>query len=153
VILDITKADEPKLDQVFTAGGHINDAHDVKLGITYNSLFAYVADGKNGMRVVQAVLAGDAGVRGVQPAPTPRLVSTFQLPHGGHIINVARALDRDRAVDENGNQIGVFGGSAPARSTRGAAEVYARDGQPWFVDGRPECPGVPLPREVAAGVT
>ena len=31
----MTNAEEPKLDQAFTAGGHICDAHDVKLGITY----------------------------------------------------------------------------------------------------------------------
>ena len=41
------------IDQVYNAGGCINDLHDVKLGITYTSEFAYLADGKNGLRVVQ----------------------------------------------------------------------------------------------------
>ncbi len=53
MILDITNAEEPKVDQVFNAGGHICDARSVQLGVTYNSLFAYIADGKNGMRIVQ----------------------------------------------------------------------------------------------------
>src|SRR5207249_298308 len=31
VILDVTNAEEPKVDQVFNAGGCLNDAKDVKL--------------------------------------------------------------------------------------------------------------------------
>ncbi|MBY0458005.1 MAG: hypothetical protein K2V38_11750, partial [Gemmataceae bacterium] len=36
VILDIQNAEEPRLETVFTAGGHMTDVHDVKLGVTYN---------------------------------------------------------------------------------------------------------------------
>src|ERR1019366_5653935 len=53
VILDIEHPDQPRVDQIFDAGGCINDLRDVKLGITYASEFAYLADGHNGMRVVQ----------------------------------------------------------------------------------------------------
>src|SRR5262249_13782626 len=53
VILDIERPTMPRVDQVFNAGGCINDAKDVKLGITYMSEFAYIADGSNGLRVVQ----------------------------------------------------------------------------------------------------
>ena len=41
----------------------INDARDVKLGITNASVFAYVADGKNGLRVVQLTSPETPGLR------------------------------------------------------------------------------------------
>ncbi|HEY1191286.1 MAG TPA: hypothetical protein VGE74_26870 [Gemmata sp.] len=139
VILNIQNAEEPKVDQVFTAGGHINDAHDVKLGITYNSLFAYIADGKNGMRVVQLFSPETPGYEGFGPRPTPRLVATYRVPHGGHILNITRALDRDRAVDESGNQIGVFGrvGARPL-DQKEQHKMYLRNGVPWFVTDNPK---------------
>jgi hypothetical protein len=37
----------------------MDDAHDVKLGVTNGSVFAYVADGKNGLRVLQVISAND----------------------------------------------------------------------------------------------
>ncbi|MCA1636024.1 MAG: hypothetical protein LC802_20610 [Acidobacteria bacterium] len=52
-VVDIERPDQPKLDQTFTDGGKLNDASDVKVGMTYASLFAYVADGKNGLKVVE----------------------------------------------------------------------------------------------------
>jgi hypothetical protein len=141
VILNITNAAEPKVDQVFDAGGAITDAHDVKLGVSYNSLFAYVADGKNGLRVVQLTSPEKPGNEGFSPRPTPRLVATFRIPHGGHALSVARGLDRDRAVDESGNQIGVFG-RVGARPLNGAEQqkMYMRGGMPWFVSDDPHDP-------------
>ena len=68
VILDIERPTEPRVDQVFNAGGCINDLHDVKLGITYISEFAYLADGKNGLRVVQLTSPETPGNDGLQPA-------------------------------------------------------------------------------------
>jgi hypothetical protein len=138
VILDTTKADEPKVDQVFTAGGHLCDVRDVKVAITYNSLFAYIADGKNGMRVVQLTSPETPGYDGFSPRPTPRLVATFRLPHGGEVLSVARGLDRDRAVDESGNQIGVFG-RVGARPLNGDEQrrMYLRGGVPWYVTDDP----------------
>ena len=138
VILDITNAEEPKVDQVYSAGGHINDAHDVKVAITYNSLFAYVADGKNGLRVVQLMSPETPGYEGFAPRPTPRLVATYR-PHGGKILNVARGLDRDRAVDENGHQIGVFGrvGARPLNHDE-QRKMYLHNGVPWFVTDSPD---------------
>jgi hypothetical protein len=137
VILDITKAEEPKVEQTFTAGGHINDARDVKLGMTYNSAFAYIADGKNGLRVVQLTSPETPGNEGFGPRPTPRLVATFRPPHG-EISYVARGLDRDRAVDEDGNQIGVFG-RVGARPFTGEEQrkMYLRAGLPWVVSDDP----------------
>ena len=137
VILDITTAAEPKVEQTFTAGGHITDAKDVKLGMTYNSAFAYVADGKNGLRVVQLTSPETPGNEGFGPRPTPRLVATFRPPHG-EVLSVARGLDRDRAVDEAGNQIGVFGrvGARPLNADE-QKKMYLRDGKPWFVSDDP----------------
>jgi hypothetical protein len=109
VILDIEKPLQPRIDQVYDANGHINDLHDVKLGITYVSEFAYLADGKNGLRVVQLTSPETPGNYGFSPRPTPRLVASYRLPDGGHALSIGRALDRDRAVDESGNQIAVFG--------------------------------------------
>ncbi len=139
VILDTTNAEEPKLDQVFTAGGHINDARDVKLGITYTSQFAYIADGKNGLRVVQLTGPETPGNEGFSPRPTPRLVATYRPPHEGKLLSIARGLDRDRAVDESGNQIGVFG-RVGARPLNGEEQrkLFLRGGTPWFVADDPE---------------
>ena len=138
VILDTTNAAEPKVDQVFTAGGTINDAKDVKLGITYNSAFAYVADGKNGLRIIQLTSPETPGNEGFAVRPTPRLVATYRPPHG-EILSVARGLDRDRAVDEAGNQIGVFG-RVGARPLNGEEQrkMYLRGGVPWFVSDNPK---------------
>jgi hypothetical protein len=139
VILDITKADEPRVDQIFDAKGHINDARSVQLAITYNSLFAYIADGKNGLRVVQLFSPQTPGYEGFSVRPTPRLVATYRLPHGGKVINVARALDRDRAVDENGHQIAVFGrvGARPLNEAE-QRKMYLRNGKLWVVSDNPK---------------
>lgn len=139
VILNITNAAEPKFEMAFTAGGHLNDCHDVKLGITYTSQFAYVADGKNGLRVVQLTSPDTPGNEGFSPKPTPWLVATYRVPHGGHVLGVGKGLDRDRAVDESGHQIGVFG-RVGARPLTGDEQrrLYMRDGLPWFVSDDPK---------------
>ena len=76
-IIDIENPEKPRLDQVFNAGGQINDAHDVKVGMTNVSLFAYVADGHNGLRVVQLTSPeAVAGNFGFSPRPNPELVAS-----------------------------------------------------------------------------
>jgi hypothetical protein len=134
VILDIENPARPKFDQVYNAGGCINDLRDVKLGITYVSEFAYLADGKNGLRVVQLTSPETPGNMGFSPRPTPELIATYKLPHGGEAVWVGRGLDRDRAVDESGNQIGVFG-RVGARPLDGQEQrrLYLRNGWPWVV--------------------
>src|SRR5262249_60062505 len=100
--------------------------------------FAYVADGKNGLRVVQLTSSESTpGYEGFSPRPTPRLVATYK-PKEGHILSVARGLDRDRAVDEDGNQIGVFGrvGARPLHGDE-QRKLYLRGGVPWFVSDDP----------------
>ncbi|MBI3461480.1 MAG: hypothetical protein HY000_00240 [Planctomycetes bacterium] len=107
VILDIENPEQPRIDQTFNAIGCINDVRDVKLGITYVSEFAYLADGRNGLRVVQLTSPETPGNYGFSPRPTPELVATY--PMNGHALVISEGVDRDRAVDESGNQIAVFG--------------------------------------------
>ena len=96
------------MDQWIDGGGAIDDAHDVKIGFTNSSGFAYVADGRNGLRVVQIISANDTpGAYGFSPRPTPKPVATYATH--GPALALSRGLDRDRAVDETGNQLAVFG--------------------------------------------
>jgi hypothetical protein len=134
VILDIEKPENPRVDQVFDAGGCINDCRDVKLGITYVSEFAYLADGRNGLRVVQLTSPETPGNDGFSPRPTPELIATYKLPKGGEVLAVSKGLDRDRAVDESGNQISVFGrvGARPL-SLEEQRKLYWRGGRVWKV--------------------
>ncbi|MFO0808267.1 MAG: hypothetical protein U0746_06565 [Gemmataceae bacterium] len=146
-IFDIRVADRPRLDQVFDADGVMNDVRDVKLGITYVSEFAYIADGKNGLRVVQLTSPETPGNDGFHPRPTPCLVATYRVPHGGKVLQVAKGLDRDRAVDESGNQIGVFGrvGARPFNKEE-QRKLYLHCGQLWTVCDDPTHPMYGLPR-------
>jgi len=157
IILDITNPEQPTIDQVFDGGGCINDVHDVKLGITYISEFAYLADGENGLRVVQLTSAETPGNYGFSPRPTPQLVASYRLPKGGHALSISKGVDRDRAVDESGNQIAVFGrvGARPLNLEE-QQRLYLRDGQVWKVSDNPfdelyrfpatvPCPAYPLP--------
>ena len=146
VILDIENPTRPTVDRVFNAGGCINDLHDVKLGITYVSEFAYLADGKNGLRVVQLTSPDTPGNYGFSPRPTPELIATYKPPKGAHILSVSKALDRDRAVDESGNQIAVFGrvGAGPL-SLDEQRKLYLRNGKVWKVTDDPRDYGPPLP--------
>lgn len=138
VILDITNPEQPAIDQIFDAGGCINDVHDVKLGITYVSEFAYLADGHNGLRVVQLTSAETPGNYGFSPRPTPQLVASYRLPKGGHALSISKGIDRDRAVDESGNQIAVFGrvGARPLNLEE-QQRLYLRDGRVWKVSDNP----------------
>jgi hypothetical protein len=50
---------------------------------------------------------------GFSPRPNPKLIASY--PTHGEAVAVSRGLDRDRVVDETGNQTVVFGrrGSRP----------------------------------------
>jgi hypothetical protein len=112
--VDITNPEKPKLEQVYTADGKLNDARAVQVGSINASEFALVADGKNGLRVLQLISPENVpGHMGFSPAPNPKLIATY--PTRGPAVAVSRGLDRDRVVDETGNQTVVFGrrGSRP----------------------------------------
>jgi hypothetical protein len=132
-VVDVERPEQPKLDQTYNANGSINDATDVKVGMTNGSGFAYVADGKNGLRVVQIISANDTpGAYGFSPRPTPLLVATYRTH--GPAVALSRGLDRDRAVDETGNQLAVFGrrGARPLNKDE-QQRMFMKDGKPFMV--------------------
>jgi hypothetical protein len=136
-IVDIERPETPALDQIYDAGGAINDARDVKVGMTNASLFAYVADGKNGLRVVQVTSPeGVPTYLGFSPRPKPVLIATARTR--GPALAVSKGTDRDRAVDESGHQIAVFNrlGSRPMTLAE-AQRLYIRNGEVYMVSEEP----------------
>ena len=136
-IVDVENPERPKVDQVFTADGAMDDVRMVRIAMTNASLFAYVADGKNGLRVVQ--LTSPEAVpqfAGFSPRPAPVLIATFKTPKPA--LAISEALDRDRAVDEGGNQVAVFGrvGARPLNLSEQQG-FYLRDGKVYRVPDRP----------------
>ena len=114
VILNVTNPEKPKIYQKVTFDGQLNDAEDVIVGSTNASLFAYVADGRNGMKVLQLTSpASQPNFYGFSPAPKPELIAWTRTPSPA--LAMSKGLDRDRGVDETGGQIAVFGrlGSRP----------------------------------------
>ena len=110
------------------------DSRDVVVGSTNASLFAYVADGAGGLKVLQLMSPeSQPKFYGFSPEPKPQLIA--QLRHRKPALSLSKGLDRDRAIDETGDQIAVFG----RRGTRAAGRdemhrlyLDAR-GKPWFV--------------------
>jgi hypothetical protein len=116
-IIDVKNPQQPRLDQMYNAEGKLNDTHQVKIAMTNASLFAYVADGRNGLRILQLTSPETMPTyAGFSPRPQPQLIATFKTK--GEALAVSKPLDRDRAVDESGNQIAVFGrrGARPFNS-------------------------------------
>lgn len=139
-IIDVERPEQPRLDQTFNAEGSVNDAHDVKVAMTNASLFAYVADGKNGLRILQLTDPETMPTyAGFSPRPQPQLIATFKSK--GEALSVSKGLDRDRAADESGNQIAVFGrrGATPfgyedvmrmLRTNSGTGDFFTVSDQP-----------------------
>ena len=135
LIMDVTRPEQPREFTRFDAGGGLNDARDVIVGSTNASLFAYVADGRNGLKVVQ-LTSPDSQPRfyGFSPEPRPELIATY--PSKVPLLALSKGLDRDRAVDESGHQIAVFGrlGSRPF-TLEEMQRLYLDDrGNPWYVE-------------------
>jgi hypothetical protein len=135
-IVDVEKPDAPKVDQLFTAEGQLNDVNDVKIGMVAASAFAFVADGKNGLRILQVLSPWDdaAHFSGFSPRPTPKLIATAHTH--GPALAISKGIDRDRAVDESGNQLAVFGrrGARPLnRSEMRALYIHPRTGDAYAV--------------------
>src|SRR5205085_1233557 len=110
----IDNPEHPRLEQMYDAAGALNDTRAVQIGSVSASMFALVADGKNGLRVLQMISPENVpGHMGFSPRPNPKLIATF--PTKSPAVAVSRGLDRDRVVDETGNQTVVFGrrGSRP----------------------------------------
>src|SRR2546427_1093354 len=135
-IIDVEKPNAPKLDQLFTAEGQLNDVNDVKIGMVAATAFAFVADGNNGLRVLQILSpwADPAHFSGFSPRPTPKLIATAHTR--GPALGISKGIDRDRAVDESGNQLAVFGrrGARPLnRDEMRSLYIHLRTDEPYSV--------------------
>jgi hypothetical protein len=137
-IVDVEQPERPKLYMKFNGGGQLNDARDVTVGTTNASLFAYVADGANGLKVVQ-LTAPDSQPKfyGFSPEPKPRLIAWKATRSPA--LALSRGLERDRAVDETGGQVAVFGriGSRPFNLAEQRKLFLKPDGIPWTVQDTP----------------
>ncbi|HXT75367.1 MAG TPA: hypothetical protein VN780_03690 [Candidatus Eisenbacteria bacterium] len=129
-IIDVENPEKPKLDQLFSADGKLNDVNDVKIGMVAASAFAFVADGKNGLRILQIISPWDdpAHFSGFSPRPTPKLIATAKTK--GPALAISKGIDRDRATDESGNQLAVFG-------RRGARPLNAAESQRLYLHPAP----------------
>jgi hypothetical protein len=141
-IVDIEKAEEPKIDQMYTANGLLSDVNDIKVGMTNASVFAYVANGCNGLAVVQMTSPENVPTYlGWASKVKPELIATKKL--SGNTLAISEGLQRDRGVDESGNQLSVFNrvGSRPFNHTEMEA-MYKIDGKLFTVSNSPV--GTPL---------
>ena len=136
-IIDIKNPEQPHIKEFFTAGGQINHAEDVIVASTNASLFAYVADGQNGLRVLQLTSPeSQPKFYGFSPEPRPQLIASY--PTDDPAFALSKGLDRDRAVDETGHQIAIFGriGSRPF-NLKEMQRLYLDDrGEPWFTSDK-----------------
>jgi hypothetical protein len=137
-IVDVEKPGQPRLLTKFTAEGKLDDARDVVVGSTNASLFAYVADGRNGLKVVQ-LTSPESQPRfyGFSPEPRPQLIAWKETASPATALS--KGLDRDRAVDETGGQIAVFGriGSRPFNLQEMRKLYMNDDGSVWTVRDAP----------------
>ncbi len=108
-VVNVENPEAPVLEQEFGGNGQKNDANDVKIGMVAGSAYAFVADGVYGLRVWQIISPWDdpAHFSGFSPRPTPKLIATAHTH--GPALAISKCIDRDRAVDESGNQLAVFG--------------------------------------------
>ena len=139
-IVDVERPEQPQLDQIFSADGKINDLRDVKIGMVDASAFAFLADGRNGLRVLQVLSPEDSpNSYGFSPRPTPKLIASYRTD--APALAISKGVDRDRAVDESGNQLAVFGrrGARPLNREE-AGRLYLRNGGAYNVTNDPPGP-------------
>src|SRR5690606_40309555 len=98
------------------------------------SLFAYVADGSGGLKVVQ-LTAPDTqpNFYGFSPEPKPQLIASY--PTAAPALSLSQPLERDRAVDETGGQVAVVGrrGSRPFNADEQRKLYLNGEGKVWTV--------------------
>jgi len=139
VIVNITRPLAPTIYRKETFGGTMTDVEDVTVASTNATLFAYVADGRAGMKVVQLTSPDtQPNFYGFSPAPMPELIAWARTPSPA--IAMSKGLDRDRGVDETGGQIAVFGrlGSRPFNRSEMERLFLTRAGVPWRVSDEPD---------------
>jgi hypothetical protein len=131
VIVDVENPEKPFIDQVFKDDLH--DVNDVKVASTNASTFAYVADGEHGLKILQLTSPEwTPGYAGFSPRPAPRLIAKRHTH--GPALAISKGLDRDRAVDESGNQLSIFNriGARPM-TFREMQRLYLRNGAIYTV--------------------
>ena len=134
VIIDVKQPRRPREYMRYTAEGTLNDAEDVVVASTNASLFAYVADGRNGMKVLQLQSPEtQPNFYGFSAPPKPELIAYRRT--GQPALAIAKGLDRDRAVDESGHQVAVVGRLGARPFTRPEMEKFfiGPDGQLFTV--------------------
>jgi hypothetical protein len=132
-IVDVERPENMRLHQVFNGGGALQDVRDVVVASTNASLFAYVANGAAGLAVLQLTSpASQPGFYGFSPEPRPELIANYAT--AGPALALSKGLDRDRAVDESGHQMAVFGrlGSRPLTLEEMQRLYLDSEGKPWF---------------------
>ena len=142
VIIDVMNPRRPRLHQRVTLDGQLNDAEDVVVASTNASLFAYVADGRNGLKVLQLTSPdSQRNFYGFSPEPRPELIAWARTPSPA--LALSKGLDRDRAVDETGSQIAVFGrlGSRPFNRREMERLFLDYRGEVYRVSDRPSLDG------------
>ncbi len=152
VIVDVKTPERPRLYRKVDFEGRMTDAEDVIVGSTNASLFAYVADGRSGLKVIQLTSPdSQPNFYGFSPAPVPELIAWARTPSPA--LALSKGLDRDRAVDETGGQIAVFGRLGSRPFTRPEMERLFVDslGQPYRVTDTPAPePRTPAPASLAS---
>ena len=134
VIVDVERPEAMKEYQRFNDNGKLVDTRDVIVATTNASLFAYVADGKGGLKVLQLTSPeSQPKFYGFSPDPKPQIIASFATDKPA--LSLSKGLERDRGVDETGNQVAVFGRrGAKALSLKEMRELFLDDsGRPWFV--------------------
>jgi hypothetical protein len=140
VVVNVERPEQPKLAFKYTNGGELNDTNDIKIGMVSSSQFAFVADGKNGLKVIQLFSPDTSNeFYGFSPLPNPKLIARFHTH--APALAVSKGVDRDRAVDESGNQLAVFGrrGSRPFNREE-MQRLYLREGKLYTVSDTPPKP-------------
>jgi hypothetical protein len=139
-IVDVENPEKPALYMMYAAagetGGPLRETHQVKVAMTNASLYAYVADGSAGLRILQLTDPETMMTyAGFSPRPQPKLIATFQTK--GPALAISKGLDRDRAVDESGNQVAVFGrrGARPFTLEEMQRMYLTKSGQLFTVSG------------------
>ena len=133
-IVDVWQPPAPRLVEFHDAGGTMRDVRDVVVGSTNASLFAYVADGVAGIKVLQLTSPeSQPNFYGFSPQPKPELIAYY--PTASAALALSKGLDRDRGVDETGGQIAVFGrrGARPLNREEMQRLYLDAEGNPWHV--------------------
>jgi Uncharacterized conserved protein len=141
-IVDVERPEKPRLLSLFSSG-ELSDVNDVKIGMIASGQYALVADGRFGLKVLQLFSPESVPeFYGFSPTPKPKVIAQFRTK--GPALAISRGVDRDRAVDESGNQLSVFGrrGARPFNLEE-MQRLYLRNGELYTVTDAPPRPATP----------